>query len=55
MAILVAFQLSACMLEFTPVSERIASLRGGDGSYGPNTSSAFPSFLESLEGILGIL
>ncbi|TWW77601.1 hypothetical protein D4764_12G0009910 [Takifugu flavidus] len=57
-AILVAPQLSACILEFTPVDERVASLRLWVGgriltvvcAYGPNSSSAYPPFLESLEG-----
>ncbi|TWW67270.1 hypothetical protein D4764_02G0003110 [Takifugu flavidus] len=59
-AILVAPQLSACILEFTPVDERVASLRLRVGgriltvvcAYGPNSSSAYPPFLESLEGVL---
>ncbi|TWW81034.1 R2DM Retrovirus-related Pol polyprotein from type II retrotransposable element [Takifugu flavidus] len=59
-AILVAPQLSACVLEFTPVDERVTSLRLRVGgriltvvcAYGPNSSSAYPPFLESLEGVL---
>ncbi|TWW64123.1 hypothetical protein D4764_03G0011310 [Takifugu flavidus] len=59
-AIIVALQLSACILEFTPVDERVASLRLRVGgriltvvcAYGPNSSSAYPPFLESLEGVL---
>ncbi|TWW74429.1 hypothetical protein D4764_14G0004320 [Takifugu flavidus] len=59
-AILVAPQLSACILEFTPVDERVASLRLRVGgriltvvcAYGPNSSSVYPPFLESLEGVL---
>ncbi|TWW66954.1 hypothetical protein D4764_20G0009860 [Takifugu flavidus] len=59
-AILVAPQLSACILEFTQVDERVASLRLRVGgriltvvcAYGPNSSSAYPPFLESLEGVL---
>ncbi|TWW59961.1 R2 Retrovirus-related Pol polyprotein from type I retrotransposable element [Takifugu flavidus] len=59
-AILVAPHLSACVLEFTPVDERAASLRLRVGgriltvvcAYGPNSSSAYPPFLESLEGVL---
>ncbi|TWW73603.1 hypothetical protein D4764_15G0009970 [Takifugu flavidus] len=59
-AIPVAPQLSACILEFTPVDERVASLRlrvGGQiltvvCAYDPNSSSAYPPFLESLEGVL---
>ncbi|TWW66736.1 hypothetical protein D4764_20G0007680, partial [Takifugu flavidus] len=52
--------LSACILEFTPVDERVASLRLRVGgriltvvcAYGPNSSLAYPPFLESLEGVL---
>ncbi|TWW64975.1 hypothetical protein D4764_22G0006220 [Takifugu flavidus] len=52
--------LTACILEFTPVDERVASLclRVGGRiltvvcAYGPNSSSAYPPFLESLEGVL---
>ncbi|TWW57406.1 Radial spoke head protein 4 -like protein A [Takifugu flavidus] len=59
-AILVAPQLSACILEFTLVDERVASLRLRVGgriltvvcAYGPNSSSMYPPFLESLEGVL---
>ncbi|TWW74392.1 hypothetical protein D4764_14G0003950 [Takifugu flavidus] len=59
-AILVAPQLSACILEFTLVDERAASLRLRVGgriltvvcAYGPNSSSVYPPFLESLEGVL---
>ncbi|TWW74022.1 hypothetical protein D4764_14G0000230 [Takifugu flavidus] len=48
------------VLEFTPVDERVASLRLRVGgriltvvcAYGPNSSSAYPPFLESLEGVL---
>ena len=43
---LVAPQLGACTLEFTLVSERVVCT---DGS---NISSAYPPFLESLEGVL---
>ncbi|TWW82263.1 5-hydroxytryptamine receptor 3A [Takifugu flavidus] len=50
----------ACILEFTPVDERVASLRLRVGeqtltvvcAYGSNSSSAYPPFLESLEGVL---
>ncbi|TWW73571.1 hypothetical protein D4764_15G0009650 [Takifugu flavidus] len=60
LAILVAPQLSACILEFTVVDERVASPRLWLGgriltvvcAYGPNSSSAYPPFLESLEGVL---
>ncbi|TWW68218.1 hypothetical protein D4764_19G0000160, partial [Takifugu flavidus] len=59
-AILVVAQLSACILEFTPVDERVASLRLRVGGriltvvcvYGQNSSSAYPPFLASLEGVL---
>ena len=48
------------MLEFTPVDERVASLRLRVGgrirtvvcAYGPNSSSQYPPFLDSLEGVL---
>ena len=60
MAILIAPRLGACMLEFTPVDERVASLRLRVGgriltvvcAYGPNSSSDYPPFLDSLEGVL---
>ncbi|TWW57009.1 hypothetical protein D4764_08G0009960 [Takifugu flavidus] len=53
-------RLSACILEFTPVNERVASLRlrvvgrilTFVCAYGPNSSSAYPPILESLEGVL---
>uniref|UniRef100_A0A3P9PV83 Reverse transcriptase domain-containing protein n=1 Tax=Poecilia reticulata TaxID=8081 RepID=A0A3P9PV83_POERE len=58
--ILVAPHLGACTLGFTPVNERVASLRLRVGgrvltvvcAYGPNGSSDYPPFLESLEGVL---
>ena len=58
--ILVAPHLGACTLGFTPVNKRVASLRLRVGgrvltvvcAYGPNNSSDYPPFLESLEGVL---
>uniref|UniRef100_A0A8C6LI15 Endonuclease/exonuclease/phosphatase domain-containing protein n=1 Tax=Nothobranchius furzeri TaxID=105023 RepID=A0A8C6LI15_NOTFU len=58
--ILVAPHLGACTLGFTPVNERVASLRlrvGGGVltvvcAYAPNYSSDYPPFLETLEGVL---
>uniref|UniRef100_A0A8C6LNK6 Endonuclease/exonuclease/phosphatase domain-containing protein n=1 Tax=Nothobranchius furzeri TaxID=105023 RepID=A0A8C6LNK6_NOTFU len=59
--ILVAPNLGACTLRFTPMNERVASLGLHVGgrvltvvcAYAPNYSSDYPPFLETLEGVLG--
>ncbi|KAK3513701.1 hypothetical protein QTP70_028906 [Hemibagrus guttatus] len=53
-------QLSRHVLEFSPVNERVVSLclRAGDrcltvvSAYGPNGSVEYPTFLETLRGVL---
>ncbi|KAK3563871.1 hypothetical protein QTP86_004810 [Hemibagrus guttatus] len=53
-------QLSHHVLEFSPVNERVVSLRlwAGDrcltvvSAYGPNGSVEYPTFLETLRGVL---
>ncbi|KAK3518329.1 hypothetical protein QTP86_018784, partial [Hemibagrus guttatus] len=58
--LLIAPQLSCHMLEFSPVNERVVSLRlqAGDrcltvvSAYGPNGSVEYPTFLETLRGVL---
>ncbi|KAI3354903.1 hypothetical protein L3Q82_004699 [Scortum barcoo] len=59
--LLIAPQLSCHVLEFTPVNERVASLclRVGDrylavvcAFHGPNSSTEYLAFLESLGGVL---
>ncbi|KAK3553775.1 hypothetical protein QTP70_009301 [Hemibagrus guttatus] len=58
--LLIAPQLSHHVLEFSPVNERVVSLRlrAGDrcltvvSTYGPNSSVEYPTFLETLRGVL---
>ncbi|KAK3562878.1 hypothetical protein QTP86_011111 [Hemibagrus guttatus] len=58
--LLIALQLSRHVLEFSPVNERVVSLRlrAGDrcltvvSAYGPNGSVEYPTFLETLRGVL---
>ncbi|KAK3546900.1 hypothetical protein QTP86_003775 [Hemibagrus guttatus] len=58
--LLIAPQLSRHVLEFSPVNERVVSLRlrAGDrcltvvSAYGPNSSVEYPTFLETLRGVL---
>ncbi|KAK3526236.1 hypothetical protein QTP70_018714 [Hemibagrus guttatus] len=58
--LLIAPQLSRHVLEFSPVNERVVSLRlrVGDrcltvvSAYGPNGSVEYPTFLETLRGVL---
>ncbi|KAK3569878.1 hypothetical protein QTP86_006753 [Hemibagrus guttatus] len=60
MGLLIAPQLSHHVLEFSPVNERVVSLcaRAGDrcltviSAYGPNGSVEYPTFLETLRGVL---
>lgn len=54
--LLFAQWLRTCVLEFTPVNERVVSLNIWVGdrtstvilAYGPNSSDEYPAFLESL-------
>ncbi|KAK3521856.1 hypothetical protein QTP70_018587 [Hemibagrus guttatus] len=58
--LLIAPKLSCHVLEFSPVNERVVSLhlRAGDrcltvvSAYGPNGSVEYPTFLETLRGVL---
>ncbi|KAK3515146.1 hypothetical protein QTP70_007456 [Hemibagrus guttatus] len=58
--LLIAPQLSRHVLEFSPVNKRVVSLRLWAGhrclsvvsAYGPNGSVDYPTFLETLRGVL---
>lgn len=57
--LLIAPQLCACVLEFTPMDASVASLhlQVGKGvldcdAYSPNSTSVYPPFLESLRRVL---
>ncbi|KAK3526805.1 hypothetical protein QTP70_033550 [Hemibagrus guttatus] len=58
--LLIVPQLSRHVLEFSPVNKRVVSLRlqAGDrcltvvSAYGPNGSVEYPTFLETLQGVL---
>ncbi|KAK3574435.1 hypothetical protein QTP86_006604 [Hemibagrus guttatus] len=60
LGLLIAPQLSRHVLEFSPVNERVVSLllRARDrcptvvSAYGPNGSVDYPTFLETLRGVL---
>ncbi|KAK3507862.1 hypothetical protein QTP70_002083 [Hemibagrus guttatus] len=60
LGLLIAPQLNRHVLEFSPVNERVVSLRlrAGDRcltvvlAYGPNGSVEYPTFLETLRGVL---
>ncbi|KAK3517263.1 hypothetical protein QTP70_001755 [Hemibagrus guttatus] len=59
-SLLIAPQLSRHVLEFSPVNKRVVSLclQARDRSltvvlaYGPNASVEYPTFLETLQGVL---
>ncbi|KAK3555364.1 hypothetical protein QTP86_014959, partial [Hemibagrus guttatus] len=60
LGLLIAPQLSRHVLEFSPVNERVVSLHLRDGdrcltvvsAYGPNGTVKYPTFLETLQGVL---